>query len=620
MTTQPNEIPVTVDYTSRDYFSIRNDLIARVQSNINVPGTGVSWTGTDPSDFGVAILEAFAYMGDIINYYIDRVANENYISTATQRQSIIDIARTYGYYPSGYRAASCTLIFSNPTASAITVPAGTQVSGQVTFNDVVEEIIFTTTTDVVVPAASGGVSGESAQVTAYHGELVSTRSGNDINYGELVGVSDGTPDQSFVLYENQVVENSIQVFVEVGDGANYTQWQQVTHLADSTYSDPVYTIETDADNFVYINFGDGVSGAIPTNGSAIKVNYYVGGGQMGNVTAGTLDIIRYAAPGVDLSALTVVNDTSGTGGSDPESNDSIRNNAPNALSAINRAVTLKDYSNLAITVPNVGKANAVATNKNSVTVYVSPQQSSSVTDLYPGYTGDPTSDGVLSADWPQFVESVSTYLADKVQIGVSVTVAQPTYVPVHLLLRYTKYPQYSDTQVKSNIMLALVNVFSYGYMDFGDVLTPEEIEYQIRQVDGVYNASVIALYRDGMTGRNTLLGAPGEIFVFDEANLDVVANDANATLSAFTTSVGTLSPAFTSSLFNYNLPVPNGTTTTNFTPTNSTGTIRVNGTVVASGAATPVSIPVGVSTATIQVTAQDNITTNTYNVNITRAS
>jgi hypothetical protein len=610
-----NQTPVSVDYTSRDYYSIRNDLIARVQNNVNVPGTGVNWLGTDPTDFGVALLEAFAYMGDIVNYYIDRIANENYIGTATQRQSIIDLAKTYGYTPSGYQAANVELTFYNASGSDVIVPAGTQASGQAIFNDIVEEVIFTTTADVTVPANSSLATSATIQ-----GERVSTRSGNDPLYGELVGYSDGTPNQVFVLSENQVVEDSVEVYVEVGNGTDYNLWKKVTRITDSGPADAVYTLDTDADNFVYVTFGDGVSGVIPVQTAAIKVNYLVGGGQVGNIAVNLVNNIRYAQPGVDLSAITVSNTSVGIGGSDPESNDSIRKNAPKALSALTRAVTLADYASLALTVPNVGKANAIAETKNSVTVYLAPLQSSALTDLFPGYTGDPATGGVLTSDWSALVTSVQTYLADKTQIGVTTTIAPPTYVDAHLLLRFTTLPQYTAAQVKSSIMLDLVNGFSYDSAVFGGNITPESIEARVRQVEGVYNASVIALYRAGQTGRNVLIGGPGEIFVFQEANLDVNVNSSDSTLASLTSSAGTLSPAFDSSLLNYNLALPNGTTSTNITPTNATATITVNGAPTNSGSAATVTTSVGTTTIVVNVLAQDGVTNQAYRITATRAS
>jgi hypothetical protein len=60
-----DEIPVTVDYTNRDYYAIRDELITRIKARVP------EWSGNDNADFGLALVEAFAYMGDIANYYID---------------------------------------------------------------------------------------------------------------------------------------------------------------------------------------------------------------------------------------------------------------------------------------------------------------------------------------------------------------------------------------------------------------------------------------------------------------------------------------------------------------------------------------------------------------------
>ena len=105
--TPVSSIPVSVDYTGRDYYSLREDLITRIQDRVP------DWTATDPADFGVALVEAFAYMGDLVSYYIDRTANEAFLQTAVQRSSLLNIAQTYGYVPAGYRQATTILTFSN---------------------------------------------------------------------------------------------------------------------------------------------------------------------------------------------------------------------------------------------------------------------------------------------------------------------------------------------------------------------------------------------------------------------------------------------------------------------------------------------------------------------------
>ncbi len=86
---------------------------------------------------------------------------------------------------------------------------------------------------------------------------------------------------------------------------------------------------------------------------------------------------------------------------------------------------------------------------------------------------------------------------------------------------------------------------------------------------------------------------------------------------------GALTPAFASGTLNYVVNDPNGLTAVSVTPTvtDPTATIKVNGSTVASGAASG-SITLtsgGVVAVTIVVTAQDGVTTKTYIVNVGEA-
>ncbi len=90
-----------------------------------------------------------------------------------------------------------------------------------------------------------------------------------------------------------------------------------------------------------------------------------------------------------------------------------------------------------------------------------------------------------------------------------------------------------------------------------------------------------------------------------------------ATLSKLIISAGTLSPAFASVTNSYSASVANGTTLVTVTPTatQAQATVQVNGTDVASGAASgPINLNVGGTVITVVVTAQDGTTTQTYAV------
>lgn len=623
MTTNTN-IPVGIDYTSRDYYALREELLARVRSAVNAnAATQQHWTGTDPSDFGVALVEAFAYMGDILNYYIDRVANESYLPTASQRQNVINLAQLYGYRPAGYRSAYTTLRFSNSSASPVTLPTGTQVSGKAIIDDTVRTLVFTTLELVVVPAAVGGAAG-TVFVGATHAESVALRPENAANgasdiAGELVAASTGEPNQSYPLASDQIVDGSIQAWIQNGDV--YEPWQQVIHLADYGPSDAVYSVRLDANNTSYILFGDGVSGAVPAPLATIKAVYDVGGGEVGNIGDSVIDTI-YRVPGLTTSQtsqlndyLDVTNTAVGIGGVSPESTQSIRSNAPKLLTAVSRAVSLKDYENLVLAIPNVGKAKADATTPTSVSLFVSPQRNDNTSDAFPGYTPN---NGTLLTEWTDLQAAVQNYLSDKTQVGISVTVSPPTYVPVTVNVVYSKLPQYNADTVEAALKLKLLSDFSYNKISFGDVITPEDIEFRLKQVDGVRVAQVTSLTRSSGNnyGVNALIGSPNEVFVFQEINLTVTEASNDATLSALAIPVGTtLSPTFSSNFFTYNLSgVTTSTITLTPTATNSGATVTINGNPVS----TPIDTPLGTTSIPIVVAASDHSTFKIYTIIVTR--
>lgn len=460
-----------VDYTSRDYAAIRDEMIALIPTFLP------EWTTTDASDFGITLIELFAYMGDSLNYYIDRAANEGFITTATQRSSVLAIANLLGYTPSNGTPATTTLTFYNSTALDITVPALTQVATTTTVNGVTTQIIFETDAEVLVPAAVGAIKGN-INVQATQGETVAS---------EYIGDSNGTAYQYFSLANNPLISGTTQIVI------NSVTYARVDYLIDANGNDPVYTVATDADGISYINFGDNVSGRIPPIG-AIYATYRIGGGTSGNVGPNTL---KYILTNV-TAGITVTNSEAASGGADPESTDTIRINAPTALTALNRAVSLRDYAALSVQVSSVGKAIADATSFNNVSIYMAPYGDSSST---PGLNadGDPTDTFTNAA------AKLDAFLVDKVPPTTTVTVLPPTYVPINVTLDLYVLPQYRQSTVQNAVYSALNSLFSFNNTIFAEEVVLQYIHSAVTSVDGVSYSDVSLLARAdaGFTGNLT---------------------------------------------------------------------------------------------------------------------
>jgi predicted phage baseplate assembly protein len=79
--------------------------------------------GDDPS---IAFLDAWATLADVLTFYQERIANEGYLLTATERRSILELARLVGYKLRPGVAASVFLAFELERGYQVEIPAGTR--------------------------------------------------------------------------------------------------------------------------------------------------------------------------------------------------------------------------------------------------------------------------------------------------------------------------------------------------------------------------------------------------------------------------------------------------------------------------------------------------------------
>jgi hypothetical protein len=73
-------------------------------------------TSREPNDFSLALIDAWATVGDVLAFYQERIANEAYLRTATERFSIGHLARLIGYELRPGVAATTLLAFDLETA------------------------------------------------------------------------------------------------------------------------------------------------------------------------------------------------------------------------------------------------------------------------------------------------------------------------------------------------------------------------------------------------------------------------------------------------------------------------------------------------------------------------
>jgi hypothetical protein len=133
-----------LSYRVGTHASFKRRMIARLPRVLLAKGPSLAGLTTrSPRDFSIALIDAWAVAADVLSFYQERVANEGFLRTATERRSVLELARTIGYELRPGVAASADLVFTvedapdpppgeatqhgEADARAILIPAGMRV-------------------------------------------------------------------------------------------------------------------------------------------------------------------------------------------------------------------------------------------------------------------------------------------------------------------------------------------------------------------------------------------------------------------------------------------------------------------------------------------------------------
>jgi hypothetical protein len=125
---QPNNRPGLshIDYRIGTYSDIREALLRNLDKT---PGLS-EWTHRGADDPGIALLEGASILGDILTFYQELYANEAYLRTAQQRNSIADLVRLLGYHLSPGLGGNANFAFEIKGDAPVVVPAHFPVKAQ----------------------------------------------------------------------------------------------------------------------------------------------------------------------------------------------------------------------------------------------------------------------------------------------------------------------------------------------------------------------------------------------------------------------------------------------------------------------------------------------------------
>jgi hypothetical protein len=450
-----------IDYTNRDYGSLLTSLLDLAA--LKFP----EWTDRSENDLGRLLLELFAYQGDILLYYQDRIANEAFLSTAVERRSVIDLLALIGYTLATPAAASAVLTVRvpNDAATPVRLAVGARFATQAVPGKPAVEFIYLPVTGLPLEVLRSGTGGEvSFKITVVNASQV-TR--------EVLGTSTGDANQGFRLAQRPVLlprdpDSQEGLLVEVDPGSGFQIWERRGTLLYSHSDDPHFIVRVDEQDEAEILFGDGTYGRILPAGSVIRASYLIGGGAAGNVGPGTITVVK---SGVNIPVV-VSNPQAASGGADREAIEHARRHAPGVFRSLHRAVTGDDYAALAENVPGVARAVAVVPGWNYVDLYVVAAGGLGLTD--------------------DLRARLLRYFEGRRMVTTIVSVRQPVFVSIRIDVKVGVEPTFYRADVGRRVEEALGELFHIDRLDFGQTFYLSKVYEAVEQVEGVAFAEVTA--------------------------------------------------------------------------------------------------------------------------------
>jgi hypothetical protein len=121
-----------LSYRVGTHASFLETMLARLSSS-DFPELAALKT-RDSSDPAIALLDSWALVADVLTFYQERIANEGYLRTATERRSILEMARLIGYTLRPGVASTAFLAYTMdedrsttpPKPTAVTIPLGSR--------------------------------------------------------------------------------------------------------------------------------------------------------------------------------------------------------------------------------------------------------------------------------------------------------------------------------------------------------------------------------------------------------------------------------------------------------------------------------------------------------------
>lgn len=255
------------------------------------------------------------------------VGNEAFLDTAQKRSSVVSHAKVLGYTPTSAKCSTTTL-----NVNLINAVRGSDIESLPVFAKFQSSYLgstydFYTINQHQISSVDDEFIFEN--VSVYAGKPFTDRYTFDASTNEL---------QKFKIVSKLVDTNTVRVFVRQASDTNFVLFSPAQDITEITSDSEVYFLQESFDGFFEIYFGQGILGKSLENGSDVRIEYL--SAEYTTNSNGCVDFSLSTDIGYNTTCLSF---DSAFGGAGVESIESIKETAPKAFAAQNRAVTASDY-------------------------------------------------------------------------------------------------------------------------------------------------------------------------------------------------------------------------------------------------------------------------------------
>ncbi len=409
-----------LNITEVDFADIKSNLKTYLQSQTQF--NDYDFEGSNMS----VLLDVLSYNTHYNAFYTNMLANEMFLDTAQQRDSVVSRAKELGYITRSARGSSAnvTITFSgiSNAISEFALPKNT------TFTTSINNRTFT----FVTPETN-----IIKNISNTFSKAITITEGTPVT--QEFTVNDASPVKYVIPNEN-VDTRSIRVTVkESSVSSANTIYTQATNIRDVNNQSTVYYLQETHDKQYEILFGTGSLGKPVVNGNIIQVEYRVCHGiQTNGANTFSIDSLSIA-PSHTGTTLTV--NSVARGGVEIESIDSIKFNAPRNFKIQNRAVVAKDFERIILnentnlsSVIAFGGEEAVPAVHGKVFIAIKPQG-----ELIPTAT---------------LKDEIKNSIQSRTMLGIDPVIIDPTYL--YVIPTITTYYDTLKANIGTSAIQALV--------------------------------------------------------------------------------------------------------------------------------------------------------------------